>query len=281
MCRCCSVAVARDRADDGGAGGGFYTSGSIDGSRPGAYYINTLNDEYRYWMRTIAYHEAVPGHHFQISIGNEQDVPLFTKAGNIYTGYVEGWALYAERLASDLGWYDDDVYSDLGRLQWELLRAARMVVDTGLHAKHWGRQRAIDDYVDVVGADPALAEQQIDLFLYYYPGYFSSYKTGMMKILELRQRAQDELGDLFDIKEFHRVVLLNNRLPLELLERLVDDDIDRRGNPPPKPRTPDGPSGVAVGHRGGDRGAGVLVRRSPRLLRDLNDLLRAGTRAAQ
>lgn len=265
----------------GGAGGGFYTSGSIDGSRPGAYYINTLNDEYRYWMRTIAYHEAVPGHHFQISIGNEQDVPLFTKAGNIYTGYVEGWALYAERLASDLGWYDDDVYSDLGRLQWELLRAARMVVDTGLHAKHWGRQRAIDDYVDVVGADPALAEQQIDLFLYYYPGYFSSYKTGMMKILELRQRAQDELGDLFDIKEFHRVVLLNNRLPLELLERLVDDDIDRRGNPPPKPRTPDGPSGVAVGHRGGDRGAGVLVRRSPRLLRDLNDLLRAGTRAAQ
>lgn len=220
----------------GGRGGGFYLSGSIDGSRPGAYYIGNSVDEYRYWMRTIAYHEAVPGHHFQISIGNEQDVPLFTKAGMIYTGFVEGWALYAERLASDLGWYDDDIYSDLGRLQWELLRAARMVVDTGLHSKRWDRQRAVNYYVNVVGTETALAEQQIDLYLYYYPGYFSSYKTGMMKILELRERAQDELGDLFDIKEFHRVVLLNNRLPLELLERLVDDYIDRKGDPPPAPR---------------------------------------------
>ncbi len=221
-------------------GGGFYVSGSIDGSRPGAYYIGNTVDEYRYWMRTIAYHETVPGHHFQFSIGNEQDVPLFTKAGMIYTGFVEGWALYAERLASDLGWYDDDIYSDLGRLQWELLRAARMVVDTGLHAKKWNRQQAIDYYIDVVGTDPALAEQQIDLYLYYYPGYFSSYKTGMMKLLELRARAQNELGDLFDIKEFHRVVLLHNRLPLELLERLVDDYIERKGNPPPAPRSPAG-----------------------------------------
>jgi len=220
----------------GGQGGGFYVSGSIDGTRPGAYYIGNSIDEYRYWMRTIAYHEAVPGHHFQISIGAEQDVPLFTKAGMIYTGFVEGWALYAERLASDLGWYDDDIYSDLGRLQWELLRAARMVVDTGLHSKRWSRQRAVNYYTDVVGTEVGLAEQQIDLYLYYYPGYFSSYKTGMMKILELRERAQDELGDLFDIKEFHRVVLLNNRLPLEMLERLVDDFIEKKGNPPPPPR---------------------------------------------
>jgi len=220
----------------GGNGGGFYASGSIDGSRPGAYYIGNTVDEYRYWMRTIAYHETVPGHHFQISIGAEQDVPLFTKAGNIYTGFVEGWALYAERLAADLGWYENDIYSDLGRLQWELLRAARMVVDTGLHSKRWSRQQAVDYYVDVVGTDTALAEQQIDLYLYYYPGYFSAYKTGMMKILELRARATAELGDLFDLKEFHRVVLLNNRLPLELLERLVDDYIDRRGTPPPAPR---------------------------------------------
>jgi uncharacterized protein (DUF885 family) len=112
-----------------------------------------------------------------------------------------------------------------------------MVVDTGLHSRRWGRQHAIDYYIEVVGADPALAEQQIDLYLYYYPGYFSAYKTGMMRILELRARAQDALGDLFDIKEFHRVVLLNNRMPLELLERLVDDYIDRRGNPPPAPRS--------------------------------------------
>jgi len=223
-----------------GGTGTFYVPGALDGSRAGAYYINDRTDAYRYWMRTIAYHEAIPGHHFQITIGNDQDVPLFTKAGLIYTGFVEGWALYAERLVSDLGWYDDDVYSDLGRLQWELLRAARMVVETGLHAKRWSRQQAIDYYIDVVGADPGLAQGQIDLYLYYYPGYFSSYKVGMMTILELRQRAQDELGDLFDIKEFHRVVLLHNRMPLALLENVVQDYIDMRSNPPPAPRRPAG-----------------------------------------
>ncbi len=208
----------------GGQGGGFYVSGSLDGSRPGAYYIGNQTDSYRYWMRTIAYHEAVPGHHFQISIGNEQDVPLFTKGGGFYTAFVEGWALYAEYLAMELGWYDDDIYSELGRLQWELLRAARLVVDTGLHSKRWSRQRAIDYYIDTVGATEGLATQQIDLYLYYV-GYFTAYKTGQMKILELRQHAMDELGDLFDIKEFHRVVLMHNRLPLPLLERLVDDYI--------------------------------------------------------
>ncbi len=109
-------------------------------------------------------------------------------------------------------------------MQWELLRAARMVVDTGLHARRWSRQQAIDYYVDTVGAEVGLATGQIDLYLY-YPGYFSAYKTGMMKILELRQAAQDQLGDRFDIKDFHRVVLLRNRMPLSLLERLVQDYI--------------------------------------------------------
>jgi uncharacterized protein (DUF885 family) len=208
----------------GGAGGGFYVSGSLDGSRPGAYYIGNQTDDYRYWMRTIAYHETVPGHHFQIAIGNEQDVPLFSKGGGIYTAFVEGWALYAEYLVKELGWYDDDIYSELGRLQWELLRAARMVVDTGLHHFRWSREQAIDYYIEFVGATPELATQQIDLYLY-WPGYFTAYKTGMMKILELRQRAMDELGELFDIKEFHRAVLLHNRLPLPLLERLIEDYI--------------------------------------------------------
>ena len=220
----------------GGQGGGFYVSGSLDGSRPGAYYIGNQTDSYRYWMRTIAYHEAVPGHHFQISIGNEQDVPLFTKGGGFYTAFVEGWALYAEYLAMELGWYDDDIYSELGRLQWELLRAARLVVDTGLHAKRWSRQRAIDYYIETVGATPGLASQQIDLYLYYV-GYFTAYKTGMMKILELRQHAMDELGERFDIKEFHRAVLLHNRLPLPLLERLIEDYIEsKRPRPAPAPR---------------------------------------------
>ncbi|MCW8984175.1 MAG: DUF885 domain-containing protein [Thermoanaerobaculales bacterium] len=209
----------------GGRGGGFYVSGSLDGSRPGAYYIGDQTDSYRYWMRTIAYHEAVPGHHFQIAIGNELDVPLFTKGGGFYTAFVEGWALYAEYLAMELGWYEDDIYSELGRLQWELLRAARLVVDTGLHFNRWSRQEAIDYYIDTVGATTALATQQIDLYLYYV-GYFTAYKTGMLKILELRQHAMDELGEDFDIKEFHRAVLLHNCLPLPLLERLVDDYIE-------------------------------------------------------
>jgi uncharacterized protein (DUF885 family) len=223
----------------GGSGGGFYVSGSLDGSRPGAYYIGNQTDSPRYWMRTIAYHEAVPGHHFQIAIGNEQDVPLFTKGGGFYTAFVEGWALYAEYLAMELGWYEDDVYSELGRLQWELLRAARMVVDTGLHHFRWSRQQAIDYFVDEVGRSQAGAAQQIDMYLY-YNGYFTAYKLGMLKILELRQRAIDELGERFDIKRFHRTVLLHNRLPLPLLERLVDDFIEesRRG-----PRNPAGRAG--------------------------------------
>jgi uncharacterized protein (DUF885 family) len=229
----------------GGPGGGFYVHGSLDGSRPGAYYIGNQEDSYRYWMRTIAYHEAIPGHHFQIAIGNEQDVPLFTKGGGFYTAFLEGWALYAEYLAMELGWYDDDIYSELGRLQWELLRAARLVVDTGLHAFRWSRQESIDYYIDTVGATPGLATQQIDLYLYYV-GYFTAYKTGMMKILELRQHAMDELGDDFDIKDFHRTVLLHNRLPLPLLERLVEDYVvaSQRRQFPRSPRRPSGRRGA-------------------------------------
>jgi len=208
----------------GSASGGFYVSGSLDGSRPGAYYIGNQNDSYRYWMRTIAYHETVPGHHFQVAIGNEQDVPLFTKGGSFFTAFVEGWALYAEYLAKELGWYDDDIYSELGRMQWELLRAARMVVDTGLHHYRWNRQQAIDYYIDAVGATTGQAAYQVDLYLY-WPGYFTAYKTGMMKILELRQQAMDALGESFDIKVFHRAALLHNRLPLSLLERVIQDYI--------------------------------------------------------
>lgn len=211
----------------GGAQGGFYLPGSLDESRPGAYYVIDLYDTPRYWMRTIAYHEAVPGHHFQISIGDEQDVPLFLKGGEyIYTAFVEGWALYAEYLAMELGWYDDDIYSELGRLQWDLLRAARLVVETGLHHYRWSRQEAIDYFIDEVGSGPASATHQIDQYLF-LPGYFTTYKVGFWKIMELRQYAMDELGEDFDIKEFHRAVLLHNRLPLPLLERLIDDYISR------------------------------------------------------
>ncbi len=226
----------------GGEQGGFYSLGSLDGSRPGAYYIGNLYDSPRYWMRTIAYHEAIPGHHFQIAIGNEQDVPLFSKGGEyIYTAFVEGWALYAEYLAKELGWYDDDIYSELGRLQWELMRAARLVVDTGLHHFRWNRQEAIDYMMSEVGSGEASATHQIDQYLF-LPGYFSTYKTGFWKIMDLRQHAMDELGDRFDIKAFHRAVLLHNRLPLPLLERLVADYIDRE-KARSTPRRPSGRRG--------------------------------------
>jgi uncharacterized protein (DUF885 family) len=208
--------------------GGFYVAGSLDGSRPGAYYMGNGADSYRYWMRTITYHETIPGHHFQIAIGNEQDVPLFTKGGEFNTAFVEGWGLYAEHLVMELGWYDDDIYSELGRLQWELLRAVRMVVDTGLHHHRWSRQQAIDYYDETVGMPPEIpgnAAGQIDTYLY-MPGRATAYKIGMMKILELRQHAMDELGELFNIKDFHRAVLLHNSMPLSLLERVVEDYIE-------------------------------------------------------
>lgn len=208
----------------GGAGGGFYVAGPLDGSRPGAYYIGNQADSPRYWMRTIAYHEAVPGHHFQIAIGNELDVPLFMKSGGFYTAYVEGWALYAELLAKELGWYDDDPYSEIGRLQWELLRAARLVVDTGLHYYRWSRQDGIDYLVDEVGRTPAASEGSVDRYLDYV-AQATAYKIGELEILNLRQRALDELGQRFDIKDFHRAMLSHHRLPLPLLERVINDYI--------------------------------------------------------
>lgn len=206
-----------------GQGGMFYIPGSMDGSRPGAYYAGREHDADRYWMQDTAYHEAVPGHHFQISIGNELDLPLFTNQGSFYTAYVEGWALYAEFLAGELGWYFD-VYCELGRLQAELMRAVRLVLDTGIHERRWTNDQATSYYQRMVGAGPNQAWGQVELYTF-FPGYFSSYKIGMHKILEVRQRAMDELGDRFDIKAFHRAVLTHNRLPLPLLERLIDDFI--------------------------------------------------------
>jgi len=208
----------------GVANGEYYVSGSLDGSRPGAYYVSNQSPRPRYSLRTTTYHETIPGHHFQIAIGNELDVPLFTKGGDFYTAFVEGWALYAEQLVEELGWYDDDPYSAVGRLQLELMRAARLVVDTGMHYYRWSRQQAIDYFINEVGYGSQAASSQIDMYLY-NNAYFTAYKIGMMKILELREHAREELGDRFDIKAFHRAVLMHNRLPLPLLERLVEDYI--------------------------------------------------------
>ncbi len=201
----------------------YYTPGAPDGSRPGAYHIDKMGtSSIGLTEKTTAYHEAVPGHHYQIATGQALDVPMFRKEGN-YNGYVEGWALYAERLAYEMGLYEDDPYGNIGRLQMELLRAVRLVTDTGIHAKGWTREEA-KAYVDETMGAPGYFSHEVDRYVV-IPAQATSYKIGMLKILELRQRAMDALGDQFDIKEFHNIVIGNGSLPLEILESLIDDYI--------------------------------------------------------
>jgi uncharacterized protein (DUF885 family) len=213
----------------GGPMGGYYTPGSVDGSRPGAYHVGIERPRIdKFNQATIAYHEAVPGHHYQIATAQAMDLPIFRKEGG-YNGYVEGWALYAERLASEIGLYDDDPYGNIGRLQFELLRAVRLVTDTGIHAKGWTRQEAMN-YMDEAMAAPGYFSYEVDRYIV-IPAQATGYKIGMLKILELRQRAMDKLGDQFDIKEFHNLVIGNGALPLEILDRLVEEYIQEKLNP--------------------------------------------------
>jgi uncharacterized protein (DUF885 family) len=175
-------------------------------------------------MPTVAYHETAPGHHFQIAIAQELDLP-FPRRDIRFTAYTEGWAMYAERLAWELGLYDDDPYGNLGRLQYELLRAVRLVTDTGIHAMRWSREQA-QAYIDqAMGAQPGRFSYEVDRYVV-MPAQATAYKVGMLKILELRQRAMDRLGDEFDIKQFHNVVLGSGSLPLGMLERVVDEYIE-------------------------------------------------------
>ena len=204
----------------GGPMGGYYTPGAPDGSRPGAYHVGILGSSRNKFLEpTIAYHEAVPGHHYQIATGQTLDLPMFRKEGN-YNGFVEGWALYAERLAWEMGLYEDDPYGNIGRLQMELLRAVRLVTDTGIHSQGWTRQEA-QSYMDQAMGAPGYFSHEVDRYVV-IPAQATGYKIGMLKILELRQRAMDALEDQFDIKEFHNIVIGNGSLPLEILEQLVD-----------------------------------------------------------
>lgn len=202
----------------GGTSGGYYIAGSDDGSRPGAFYANTSQDSPYTTMPTLAYHEAVPGHHMQIALANELDLPLFRQKAN-FTSFIEGWGLYAERLAKNSGWYAQDPYGDLGRLQFEAMRAARLVIDTGIHSKGWSYNQADQFHIYNVGFNGAIARYSV------WPGQATAYMTGMLKILELRQRAQEQLADKYDIKEFHSAVIGNGSMPLNVLEQVVDNYI--------------------------------------------------------
>lgn len=205
-----------------GSPGAYYNPPALDGSRPGIFYMNLRNvkEVARFGMRTLAYHEAIPGHHFQIAIAQElQGVPTFRRV-TYQTAYVEGWALYAERLAKELG-YQDDPFDDLGRLQAEMFRSVRLVVDTGLHAKRWTREQAIAYMRDKTGMPETDVVAEIERYMV-IPGQALAYKIGMLKLLELRARAQEQLGERFDIRQFHNVVLQNGSMPLNILERVVD-----------------------------------------------------------
>lgn len=207
------------------APGAYYDEPALDGSRPGIFYANLRDTKEipKFGMKTLTYHETIPGHHLQIAIMQElKGLPRFRNTIT-FTAYVEGWALYAERLAKDYNFFQDP-YSDLGRLQAELFRAVRLVVDTGLHYKRWSREQAISYMMQNTGMAPKDVTAEIERYIV-YPGQACSYKLGMLKILELREKVKARKKETFDIREFHSVVLDNGSLPLSILEKLIQDQL--------------------------------------------------------
>ena len=205
------------------AGKAFYQGPSEDGSRPGTYYANMydLKAMPTYQMEALAYHEGIPGHHMQISIAQElKEIPEFRKYMN-YTAYIEGWGLYSEFIPKEMGFYEDP-YSDFGRLAMELWRSCRLVVDTGIHAKKWTRAQGIAYYSENTPNAMSDCVKMVERHIV-MPGQATSYKVGMNKIIELREQAKQKLGEAFNIREFHEVVLTNGALPLTVLEELVDE----------------------------------------------------------
>lgn len=210
------------------AGKAFYQQPALDGSRPGTYYANLYDMKAMptYQMEALAYHEGIPGHHMQIAIAQELDsLPMFRKFGK-YTAYVEGWGLYSEKIPKEIGFYKDP-YSDFGRLAMELWRSIRLVVDTGIHAKKWTREEAIDYYKKNSPNAESDAVKMVERHIV-MPGQATAYKIGMNKILELRAHAEKQLGEDFDIREFHDVVLTHGAIPLNVLEDFVNQWIEEK-----------------------------------------------------
>lgn len=206
----------------------YYERGTPDGSRPGRININTYNATQRSLAdaEAIAYHEGIPGHHLQISIAQEiTGLPAFRNY-LYYTAYTEGWGLYAERLGKDVGFYQDP-YSDYGRLEADIWRAIRLVVDTGVHAKHWSRQQMVDYFHEHSSIDDTNVQAEVDRYIA-WPAQALGYKIGQLKILELRDRAKKALGPKFDIRAFHDQVLDSGALPLDVLEQRIDQWISQQ-----------------------------------------------------
>tara|TARA_B100001109_G_scaffold69213_1_gene56409 strand:- start:5964 stop:7346 length:1383 start_codon:yes stop_codon:yes gene_type:complete len=208
------------------AAGGYYQAPALDGSRPGVFYANLydIKQTPTYSMRTLAYHEATPGHHHQIahSLENE-NLTMYRRFGYRTSAFSEGWALYSERLALEAG-LAEDPYDELGILQSEIFRAVRLVVDTGMHYKRWTREEAMEYMKSITGMSDTEVRVEIERYIV-WPGQALSYKVGMIKILELREKAMNELGDDFNIKDFHSAVLDHGNPPLFIVEEKVNDMI--------------------------------------------------------
>ncbi|MBW3616440.1 MAG: DUF885 family protein [Proteobacteria bacterium] len=212
-----------------GAPNGYYQAPTLDGSRPGIYWINlkTVTDWPRFSLPTLTYHEANPGHHLQITVAQENEaIPLIRRTA-YYSAHGEGWALYSEQLADEIGAYADNPLGRLGFLQALLYRAARLVVDTGLHDLRWSRERATREFIDITGFPEGRAQREVDRYSV-WPGQATSYKVGHNTWLRLRDKAKARLGSRFDIRAFHDAALAGGSMPLTVLERVVDEHIAAR-----------------------------------------------------
>jgi uncharacterized protein (DUF885 family) len=205
---------------EAGAPGGYYNNPSLDGKRPGIYWINLRDttEMPRWTLPTLTYHESIPGHHLQLSIQEEAQLPLIRKV-SFYGAYIEGWALYAEQLAAEMGEYDDDPSGHIGQLHDSMFRAVRLVVDTGLHSEKWTREQAIRYFADTLGDPETVTATEVERYCV-WPGQACSYMLGKLTFLAQRARAQQVLGAKYDIRKFHDAMLLPGAVPLELLEHI-------------------------------------------------------------
>ncbi len=208
---------------EAGAPGGYYQNASLDGSRPGAYYINLRDtaEQPSWTLPTLTHHEAIPGHHLQITIALEADSPMIRKL-QFYSAYAEGWALYAEQLADEMGLYEGDPLGKLGYLHDALFRGVRLVVDSGMHSKKWTREQAIKYMVDTVGDKDSAATTEIERYCV-WPGQACGYMLGKIEILRLREEAKKKLGSKFDLRKFHDAILKPGAMPLDVLAQVVDE----------------------------------------------------------
>jgi uncharacterized protein (DUF885 family) len=214
--------VSEIQVVDGGSDT-YFSPGTPDGSRPGMFFAPTETPQPIYELPTVTYHEAIPGHGFQAAYAYSVDLPTYL-LGLSFTAYAEGWALYAERLSWEMGAYSDNPYGNMGRLQDELFRAVRLVVDPGIHAKHWTYEQAVDYMIENTGFDEDYVHSEVQRYIA-SPAQAVTYKIGMQKFLELRERAESALGDAFSLPEFHDAVLSHGELPLSILEQVVDEYI--------------------------------------------------------